>query len=455
MLLPTNLSMKLVNIHYKSAVYCRLVAIMLLGMFSHPLVMGQSLTLSQCLDSALARNRSIRLSELDNRLAAEKHQEAIGNLLPKLSAGGEYRHYTDLPYQLMPASVLGGPPDTYKEMQFGVPENLNANLQLNVPVINPAALGTLSVTKNARELALLQTTLSLEQIVTEVSLAYYNAQILISQIAFIDSGLIDSRKLVTITSALHVHDLARGTDVDRTRLLYEQLLAKRETVHAQYRQVTAYLGLIAGLTPDRQLEVEMPVMPTTGFTSDNQVITEQRILDQRLKMTRAELHAVNLSRLPVLSLNALYGTNGMGTTKGNSFFDFYPVGFAGIQLSVPLFTGGIVRHKAISKKIEMDKLSIQQETLADRNRIESENADRQYRALMSNLTAQQRQLSLAGRIYSGTALQHEQGLVGLTDVLAADASRREIQQNYINTLIGLYKAELEMKRTNGNLINVQ
>jgi len=95
---------------------------------------AQSLTLEQCIDTALQYNRSYRMSQQDAGMAEEKLKEVKSSLIPKLNAMADYRYYTDLPYQLMPASAFGGPAGTYKEVQFGVPKNLNANIQLMVPL---------------------------------------------------------------------------------------------------------------------------------------------------------------------------------------------------------------------------------------------------------------------------------------------------------------------------------
>ena len=97
---------------------------------------AQTLSLEQCIDTALIYNRNIKLSQHDVEISTEKNREIRGNLLPKLNGIADYRYYTDLPYQIMPAAAFGGPAGTYKEVQFGVPQSMNANLQLAVPLFN-------------------------------------------------------------------------------------------------------------------------------------------------------------------------------------------------------------------------------------------------------------------------------------------------------------------------------
>lgn len=95
---------------------------------------GQVLSLSQCIDSAMVNERRIQMAG-DERIAEERIREARGQLIPKLRGTADYRYYTDLPYQLMPASIFGGPADTYRAIQFGTPQNVSANIALHVPII--------------------------------------------------------------------------------------------------------------------------------------------------------------------------------------------------------------------------------------------------------------------------------------------------------------------------------
>ena len=56
----------------------------------------------------------------------------------------------------MPLSVFGGAEDQFKEAQFGVPHNINANIQLAMPLYNPQINGAIETTKIASELRALQ-----------------------------------------------------------------------------------------------------------------------------------------------------------------------------------------------------------------------------------------------------------------------------------------------------------
>lgn len=218
-------------------------------------VQAQQLSLEQCIDTALIYNRNIKLSQHDVEISTEKNRGIRGNLLPKLNGIADYRYYTDLPYQLMPAAAFGGPEGTYKEVQFGVPQSMNANLQLAVPLFNSTALNAIKSTRIATELSEIQKTKTDEDVVLEVSNAYYNAQIILAQITFLDSNIINTDKLLETTTLLYQQQIAKGTDVDRLKLQVEQISTQRSSVISQYQQVLNALKFLIGKPISDSIEV--------------------------------------------------------------------------------------------------------------------------------------------------------------------------------------------------------
>ena len=449
------LHIKLVNNHYVSARLVLLTFPLLLLMNISLNVKAQPFTLDQCIDTALQYNRNIILAQQDVNIAGEKFKEIKGNLIPKLNGMTDYRYYTDLPYQLMPAAAFGGPAGTFKEVQFGVPQSLNANLQLAVPLYNPVALGAIKTIGIASELSKLQKIKTEEDVVLEVSNAYYNAQILLNQIAFLDSNIINTRKLVQTTALLYQQQVVKGTDVDRLRLQLEQLTTQRTTVFSQYQQVLNALKFLMGKPISDSIEVSISGKGSGEADFQYRVTSEILLIDKKAEFNNSELRGLRNSKLPSLSAYGVYGTTGFGSTGTNSFFNFYPISYVGAQLSIPLFNGTITHHKIAQKKIEIEKTTIQKELVTEKSKLDIINAEMQYSLANRTIETVNSQIKLALKIYENTVLQNQHGIASITDLLLADNSLREAQQNYIVALINLRKAELEYKRVTGNLITIK
>lgn len=93
----------------------------------------------------MVNERRIQMAGNDERIAEELIHEARGQLIPELRDTADHHYYTDLPYKLMPASIFGGPAETYRAIRFGTPQNVSANLALQVPIYDPAAFGAVQI----------------------------------------------------------------------------------------------------------------------------------------------------------------------------------------------------------------------------------------------------------------------------------------------------------------------
>jgi len=441
----------LVNTHLLLKMKTRFLLVFIL-LLAPAIVPAQTLSLSQCVDTALLYNRTIKLAQQDVLIAGEKNLEAKSTLLPKLTGFADYRYYTDLPYQIMPQEAFGGPAGTYKEIQFGVPQNLSTNLQLAMPLFNPAALSAIKSTRIAGELSEIQKRKTDEDVVMEVSNAYYNAQVLLNQLAFLDSNIINTNKLVQTTTLLYQQQIAKGTDVDRLKLQLQQLTTQRSTISSQHQQVLNALKFLMGKPVSDSIEVQINETTLDETTFQPKTTTDILLIDKKMEFSLSELSGLKNSRLPSVNAYGVYGINGFGTTGTNSFFNFHPIGYVGAQLSVPLFNGMVTRHKIDGKKIEVNKTIIQKEIIIEKANLDLVNAEMQLNIANTTIATVNTQIELAKKIYNNTVLQNQQGMATITDLLLADNSLRESQQNYIMALINLRRAELEYKRVTGNLI---
>lgn len=418
-------------------------------------VFAQELSLQQCIDSAMVNERRIRMAEADRWIAEERTGELRGALLPKLRGVVDYKYYTDLPYQLMPASIFGGPPGMYREIQFGTPQNVAANLALQVPLYDPASFSAVRVGKEAEAMAAIQHERTREDVVMEVSAVYYNAQIIQNRLAFLDSNVVNADAMVRTLQLLREQALARQTDVDRIVLQRDQLATQRTLVQGQYEQVLDGLKILTGMPLDASLSVDTTAPAMELINTATGTTTQRRMADQVLRLKSAELRTLKRARLPGISGQGMYGTTGFGPLEADDHFNFYPIGYFGLQLQVPVFQGTVLAHRIKSKKFELQRTELQRDALLDKEDMERRSVQRQLTIAEQVITNNTAQLALAERIRRITMAQHAQGLVTVPDLILAEQSEHEAQMNYLNALVDLRKAQLEMQRLNGILLKTE
>ncbi len=440
----------LVNIHKQKII----LLLFLTGVAVRP-AQSQVWTLQQCLDTAMVNNKSLQISRNSKEVGEQKHQEAVANLIPKVNVNADYRYYANLPYQFMPLSAFGGPDGQFKEVQFGVPHNINANLQLTLSVYNPLVYGAIQSTKIGAEISGLQLQKTAEQVYFEISNLYYNAQILHSQRAFIDSNLTNNKKLLKNLQLLKEQLLAKGTDISKVQLQIDQLTNQSEIIANKYEQVLNALKFTMGISGDRSIVVEplsLSHPENMGYKSTTTI--DIRVSETQSRLLVSELRTLKNSRLPSLSINGSYGTSGFGYDKQpNEFLKFHTVGYAGLQLTYPLFNGTITQRKINQKKLEVRNSELQQSLITEQTNMQIDNARQQRSVAQHSLETTLSQIALAQSVYGQTILQQAQGTAGLPDVLLADNALREAQQNYLTAVVEYLKADLELKKLTGNILN--
>jgi outer membrane protein TolC len=413
---------------------------------------AQQWSLEQCIDTAQVHNKNLQMSRNSMLILEQKEKEAKANLLPKLALSADYRYYTDQPTQLLPQSVFGGPAGQFKETRFGVPHNINANIQLSMPLYNAQLNSAVDNSKIASELTELQYQRTAEQVIYDISNLYYNAQILHHQLSFIDSNLVNTKKLQKNISLLHEQLMAKSSDVSKVDLQIEQLNTQKEVVRSRYVQVLNTLKFLMGLPQESSVSIDPTIkyQVKQEYASLSTIDIRQARIQNRL--ISAELNTIKYSRLPTLSLFGSQGTTGLGYDKSpDQFLKFFPVGFAGIQLSYPLFQGTVTKHKINQKKYELKNSELQISLLSEQNIMQVDNAKMQRQVAQKSTETILLQMRLAQSIYNQNIIQQKEGTASLTDVLLADNTLREAQQSYLNAIVDYLKADLEYKKLTGNI----
>lgn len=439
--------MKLVNAH-------KLILILLLSMGYSTIQAQEVWTLNQCIDSAQVNNKNLQINRNEIAISTEKQKEGKSNLIPKLSINADYTYFFDLPHQLMPVSIFNPqvPEGQFKEVQFGVPHNINANLKLAVPLYNPMVYGGIQAAKQVSTLTELNYQKTEEQIYFEISNLYYNAQVIRHQLDFITANILNAERLLKNIELLHQQSVATGTDVNRIKLQIQQLKIKKENANDKYVQVLNALKLNMGIDLSYNLSVEKEVDFPIATVYERKNSLDIQMIEVKNNVLNTELKTLQKTRyLPSLNLVASYGTSGFGYDRSpHEFLNFYPLGFAGLQFTYPLFNGMVTKRKVNQKRLEIANNELQASLISEKTTLEIENTTRIRAVARKTITLTENQIELAQNIYNQTVLQQTQGTANLTDILLADNALREVQQDYLAALIAYLKADLSLKNLTGN-----
>ncbi len=413
---------------------------------------AQVWTLQQCIDTAQMYNKTLQISRNNMEAGSEREKEAKANLIPKVIFSTDYKYFIDQPTQLMPQAAFGGPEGVFKEVKFGTPHNFNISVQAALPLYSPQVYGAIKATKAAAEINHLQVKKTREEVFFNVSNLYYNIQILKHQLVFIDSNLVNTKKLLHTMKLLHQQKLAKKTDVENIQLQESKLMVQHETVANNLSQVILLLKFTIGIPANKPFDVEPNIHYRANTEYTPNIVVDIQLANQQRSLLTTELKTLKNSRIPSVSLYGAYSQIGFGyDKKPNDFLKFYPTSFAGLKITVPLFNGTVTKRKINQKKIELKNSELSLNLLTEKNNIEMKNARRQRHVALKNIMNTTAQIKLAQSVYNQTVMQQKEGLASVTDVLMADNSLKEAQQNNIAAIVNYLRADLELKKLTGNI----
>jgi OMF family outer membrane factor len=415
---------------------------------------SQTWSLDQCIDTALVNNTSIKILENQSEITLLKNKEVKSNLIPKVNANGEYKYFVDLPYQLMPLSVFGGPEGQFKEAQFGVPHNINGNLTIQIPLYSSKLYGAIEKTEKAREGVDLQIKKTKEQVYYEVSALYRNAQLLMNRSQFLDSSILNTEKMLFNVEQLQKALLATGTDTKKVALQLSNLTAQKNQIASKITQVLDGLKLYMGLSLDYDLTIDPIINLLPRMTYEKKPSLEFQTIRLQQDLITTDINTLKKSRyLPDIGLVGYIGTNGYGYDAApNEFLNFYPMSFVGLNMSYSIFNGTVTNKQIAQKNIEFENLQLQQSAIEDKNSFEINTAKENLSLALELIDLRLEQVELANEIYSEIQLQHKQGLVSTLDIIQADNELRLAKQNYLSAVIDCIVADLELQKLTGNIL---
>lgn len=420
-----------------------------------------TLTLTQCIDKALQQSLQLKADSYDLEKAKAGVSQQFSALLPSISATGSYQYAFQVSTSIIPADAFGGQAGTYSAVQFGVPQTKYADVTLNQNIYNRAAVIALKAAKVAINLNELQIVSSKEDLVYNVSATYYNIQSVTKQIELSKQTLANTDTLLSNTQDQLKAGLATQTDVDRLTVTRDN---DKASIQTQENSKEKYYNMLKTLM-NLPLDTSIAVFSFTGNEADAALLqmpsfdgtskTNYRQIQENIKISRLQERNIKAGYLPTLSVNGAYGLYGY-STKANPFNNinnkYYPNSYVGLKLSVPIFDGFSIRYQAKQKDFEVKKYEVQAQQTIEQNNKDVADA---YADLKNNFITyqnQQRNLVLAQKVMKDINDEYKSGLVKVSDYINTNSDLRTAQNNFINALINIKQAELDLKKAQGTLL---
>ncbi len=293
-----------------------------------------------------------------------------------------------------------------------------------------------------------------------VSKAYYGVLVNRYQAKVIDLNIERLQKLYSDTKALNQNGFVEAIDVDRLEVTLNNLISEQQKIRnvlgltelALKFQMNYDINLPIMLA-DTILVKELPfVLNESKLDYNNRA--EYSILKSNEQLNKLNVKRYRLSALPTISAYGNLQYQAFDTRKefkAYSGLDWYRVTSFGVNMAVPVFTGGRGYYRKQMAMLNLQKTQNQIKNLEQAINLESKSASITYNNAVISINTQQKNLDLATKVLSVTKAKYEQGVGSNIEVLNAESAFKESQNNYFSALYDYYISKVDYDKAVGNI----
>ena len=446
----------------------------------------KTFTLEQCVKYALDNSYSTANAKIDEQIAAAKVRETIGIGLPQVTGSAGITHNQKLSRFFTTYNPNGGFIDlsgvpgiqagnvVAAQNFFQLKSSGMASLSINQIIFNGSYLVGLQAANAYKELSVKTTDQTNEQVIEQVTKAYYSVLVNRERMKLFDSNINRVDSLLITTRALNENGFAESIDVDRIQVTLNNLKTEKSkferlqqlSIELLKFQMNYPLGEsieVVGELNEETIDVDLD-----GYLADWDYKSrpDYQVLETNWKLQNLNIKNNYAAALPSLSANAnlgystqspdiagLFKTNSgisddgsIGPDKWYSFSSF------GLNLNIPLFSGLQRTYRVQQEKLKLRKIENGFKSLEKGIDLEIKQATINYQNSMEALKSQKQNMDLAENVARVTKIKYEQGVGSNLEVVDAESALKEAQVNYYNALFDASISKTDLDKAFGKLL---
>lgn len=438
-------------------------------------------TAQQAVDYAMKNNVQVKNALIGIRLQQEINWQITATAFPRIQGSISNTLNTNVATQVIPNFIS---PATYQVLidkgvrdgsgnpitmphdfgfiaaQFGTKYSANAAVSLSQILFDGQVFVGLQARDASVQLVQKTAALTSEIIKANVLKIYYQLVVSRTQIELLDATLAFVQKNLNDTKVLYENGFREKLDIDRVSVQLANLQTERNKVLNLVSNGYYGLKVLMGMPVQDELELSdilTPELIKDGMLESKEYSYEDRkefqVASLGKKLGEYNIRRYKLSQIPTFTLNGVYAKNAQRGTWNffNADQKWFSVSNVSVNMSLPIFSGFLVRSKINQTKLELQrtlneieglKRTIDNEVAASRNNFQS---------AIRRMDAQKQNLELAEKVYQQIKKKYELGLGSQTEIQLAQNELKSAQTNYVSALSEAIIARIDWLKATGKL----
>jgi outer membrane protein len=417
----------------------------------------QYISLNQACQMGIDNNLSIANANLETQKAHYQLKETQSKLYPQLDGYSTFNYYFGIPKILMPGEIFGQTGEI--PVEIGTKYDWSSGFSASLILYNQSYFTSIKVAKRMQTVSKLSLSQKKEEMAYQVSQVYYLCKTTGSQITFLEKDLKNACQLMEILKHQNENGIARKIDYSKVLVNKNNLQTQIDNLVQLRQQQLGLLKYLIGVELRNKIELSDSLTFNSEVQSsglpDFTKLSELKLMDEQIAITALNKKGNQQAYLPTLSGAGQFYYQGQqnefnffkgGTDK------FFNVGYLGLTVNVPIFDGFGKQAKNRQYGIELQQLQNDR-----KNRLTNYNKDfidatQQYKNSLKAILRQQENIKIAEDDYNISLQGYRQQVVPLSDVMLSENSLTEARLSYVNALLQLKNAELEVRKSKGELL---
>ncbi|MCI7700707.1 MAG: TolC family protein [Candidatus Onthomorpha sp.] len=416
-----------------------------------------NLDLATALKIAHDNNPTIKIAELEIQRVDYSKKEALGNLLPSLSASGQYTNNIMKSVMFMPESfsqMMGG----QKYMEIGYKNSYTGSISAGLPLVNFSLWEQIKSKQCEIDLILEQARASKIDMTKQVKDAYFAVLLAKNSLKVLERSINNAKETLKSTEAGFEQGVVSEYDLIRAKVQVNNLNPSYIAAKNGLELAVLQLKMILSLPQEQEIvflenleDFSDRIVSVTDAESERAVNnnSELRQLDLNIMSLQHNLKMVNSQHLPSLSAFGQYAYQTQAEDFRFSEYNWVGSAAVGLQLSIPIFNGRTVVNKAKQLKISLQELQLQKQYASDGIDLQIQSAINNMKAAQEQLSVNKDAISQAERGYEIAKVRYQTGSGTILELNDSELSMTQANLNYQQSLYDFLTAQTNLEKVLG------
>jgi len=420
------------------------------------------LNLQQCVNYALKNQPAVRQAGIDEAINERDIGISLSAWLPQVNSANSATHY----FKGSPQAAAGGA--TTGAAATGTNTSIRdvsiIGIQATQVIYNNDVNLASKASKFSRQYYKENVTNFQIAVVSDVSKAFYDVLLSQKQLERIKEDIVRLQRSLKDATARYQAGVVDKIDSKQATIALNNALATRKQTEEAIKSKSAFLRQQMGMPAERPLTLaydsarfEGEAIIDTNQTLDYTNRIEYRQLETRRNLTALNINYYKYGFLPSLSANGALNQNYFSNKLGDLYNTNYPNYYAGLTLTIPIFTGGKRLQNLAKAKLQVDRADL--DLVNQKNSIYTQysQALAAYKSNYNNWQLLKQNVTLATDVYNVVNLQYREGIKTYLDVIVSQNDLRAAELNYYNALFQVLSSKVDLQRALGtiNATNIQ